>query len=100
MARQRRSEDYAQLGIGDCGDVVHTWPQITGLNGREPTRVICDDCTKEKYGIDPLQPLTVWVRLKQEKLSPIIKPRKKAPKKVTKKPKSAWAALLEQEGLF
>jgi hypothetical protein len=56
----RRSSPYNQLGIGDCGHVVHTWPQV---HTRKGTIVICDECTAEKYGLPPnVQGLWVYLR--------------------------------------
>ena len=97
-----RSSPYVQTGIGDCGHVVGTWPQISGLGGRD-ARVICDTCTKEKYGILSEENLII-VRLKTppkpdwDEADPSVpQPRKKPPKK---KAKTGLALLLEQEGFF
>ncbi len=94
---QRRSE-YNQLGIGDCGHVVHTWPQVTALGGRNP-RVICEDCTRAEHGIPDGEPM-IWVKLSDKKIGyPKAKP---APRKRTPKPKrvSTWDNFMKQEGLF
>ena len=94
MSRNRY--DYSQLGIGDCGHVVHTWPQVYELGGRGLT-VICEDCTRIANELPDSEGLHVWVPLKVEKkeaaASPEPKPKK--PKKL-----SPFNALLQQEGLL
>lgn len=92
----RSSYDYTQLGLGICGHVVGTWPQITDLGGRNP-QVICDTCTREKYALPDDEVLTVWVPLKPDakKIAAKVAVKKKAPKKA--KPLSPWNALMQEE---
>ncbi len=69
---------YTQLGIGDCGHVVGTWPLVTNIAGGDK-RVICDTCTREKYGIRNGEEFAI-VRLLENKPAPRPKdlPRKRA----------------------
>jgi hypothetical protein len=76
-----RSRDrYNQSGIGDCGHVVGTWPQVTDMGGRNP-RVICDTCTREQYGIAPQEKIIV-VFLRDDSPKPYSPPRKRRVKPV------------------
>lgn len=95
---------YTQTGIGDCGHVVITWPQVSELGGRN-ARVICDECTRAKYDI-PTAEQFIWVRLvkkpkaEYEETDPDM-PTPKAKRAPTKrKPKGVLAQLLQQEGMF
>lgn len=81
-----RRSDYNQLGIGDCGHVVGTWPLITNFRGGN-RRVFCDKCGG------------VLVGLKKKELHPTLtRPRKPNVKK-SAKPKSPFLTLLQEEGL-
>jgi hypothetical protein len=93
----RNAHNYTQLGIGICGHVVGTWPQIAELGGRNP-EVICETCMRERFELDG-EEVVVWVRLKETETVGLPKP---APKPRVKKPKplSPWQTLLQQEGLF
>jgi len=95
VASRSNRDTYTQLAIGDCGHVVQMWPVVTDLGGANP-RVICDDCTKEQYGIARGEQFVI-VRVRQpDKSKP--KPRKSTPRKP--KPLSPFQQLLKQEGLF
>jgi hypothetical protein len=74
--------------------VVHTWPQICDIGGRNPT-VICEDCTRDQNGVE--EPLHIWVPLKQDP-KPVQKDAEPKPKKVKKL--NPFDALLVQEGLL
>lgn len=94
----RRSSVYTQLGIGDCGHVVVTWPQVADIGGRNPV-VVCEQCMREKYGLSVDEQLLVWVALKETSVTPAVsKPKVKREKKP--KPLTPWQTLLQQEGLF
>lgn len=88
----QRSNDgiYKQLGIGDCGHVVTLWPMVTDIGGKN-SRVICDDCTKEQYGLTGTETFIV-VNVVEKKKEPVPKEvratqaRKRTPKKVTPNP--------------
>jgi len=94
MSRSRY--DYSQLGIGVCGHVVHTWPQIFELGGRGLV-VICEDCTRIANELPDSEGLHVWVPL-VEKSKPATAKAEPKPKKV--KPLSPFDQLLQQEGLL
>lgn len=47
----RRAHNYTQLGFGECGHVVQTWPLLTDLGGKNP-RVFCEECEKSELGLD------------------------------------------------
>jgi hypothetical protein len=95
--------EYNQLGIGDCGHVVTTWPLRGSLWGNK-ARVICDDCTRTEYGVLNGENF-IWVRLKEKGVTPTLladqPKRKRTPrKKAVPKPKplGTLAALLKREG--
>jgi hypothetical protein len=90
----RNQHNYTQLAIGDCGHVVVAWPLVAELGGRNP-EVVCEECTKAKYGL--VDELLVWVRIKEPTVKPVApsKPRAKKEKAL-----SPWQSLLRQEGLF
>jgi hypothetical protein len=58
-----RQADYLQSVIGDCGHDCDAWPQITSLGS--PTQVICNTCTREKYGIPDSETISVWVDIRE-----------------------------------
>lgn len=94
-----KRETYNQLGIGDCGHVVKTWPLV---HTRKGDRVPCEDCTKVAYDI-PADEGAVWVYLRQSDIAPPKPKVKKASaprKKVPRKPRNALEEILAQEGLF
>lgn len=72
---------YTQTVIGACGHVCDAWPQVAKLGDREGPQVICDICTREEYGIDAVEQITIWVRIqeeeKKEKPAPKAKPKKR-----------------------
>lgn len=72
MARVRHY-DYNQTVIGDCGHACSVWPQVGPLGGSGPVEVICDVCTRDKYGVNADYELACYVRVK-ETLTPIKKP--------------------------
>jgi len=74
-----RSSAYNQLGIGDCGHVVSTWPQLTDLLGRNP-RVNCEDCLREQFKVDPSATFFL-VKLAEEKVTIASRTRSKTKKK-------------------
>jgi hypothetical protein len=103
-SKQRAQHSYIQLGIGDCGHVVETWPLLTSLANTNP-RVFCDDCTRLKYGIDNgEQFVTVGLKSKPKPKYDETDPDMPTPpaKRVAKprKPRSVLDTLLAQEGLF
>lgn len=106
MARSDVSWQYRQLGFGDCGHVVSTWPQIdvlervsktTGLPG-PASYVLCDACTRERYNISGEEEF-IWVRLAKTQADPsVLKAVKKAPRKT--RPVSPMQLLLQEEGVL
>ncbi len=99
----RRGHSYTQTVIGDCGHVCEAWPQIGNTLNRAKkgtVEVICDICTREKYGIPDEERITVWVKVKDTdpdpwsmKDAPKPPPRKRATKTAPKKP-SIWKELM------
>lgn len=69
------------------------WPLITRIGRSNTGEVICDTCTREKYGIDGAEELTVWVRVDlKDETKP--KPKRAPRKKVEKEPKpNPWLQL-------
>ena len=53
-----RRYNYVQTVIGDCGHTCDVWPQVRKLGSRR-SEYICDECTREQYGIDATE--AVWV---------------------------------------
>lgn len=99
----RRAHDYHQTIIGDCGHVCEAWPLIGHTLSRAKDRaaeVICDTCTRERYGIPDEETMTVWVRIKDVDPDPFAMqaekppPRKRATKTTKKKEPSIWAQLM------
>lgn len=95
MARSNYS--YTQTGIGDCGHIVSMWPLIADFAGHNP-RVFCDDCTKERYGIDPGENFVIVKLRKDLTREPLTGENK--PKKATKKAAKKQAPLTQEEALF
>ena len=96
MVANRPSNEYRQLGIGDCGHVVGTWPLIERLKERH---VICDECTRERLKLTGDETI-MWVKLKKMKKDPSAIPRKRAPRKKAPKAATGYQAFLQQEGLW
>jgi len=94
--RSGKPEQYNQLGIGDCGHVVHTWPQVRERGGK--TRVLCIDCGKKEYGVDSTVEVTVYLRHEDIHEKPKPPPKPKAAPRAPRK--TAMRKLLEQEGLW
>lgn len=57
------------------------------LSSETPREVICDVCTRERYGIDGGEELFVWVRVKSEKIDHVTGKAKKVVKKAAAKPR-------------
>ena len=87
---------YTQTVIGTCGHVCDEWPQVTGIGGSNP-QVICDECTRKEYGIDPREQVAVWVRVEEVEKKPAKPPAKKrAPKKpAALKQADFWGSFLD-----
>lgn len=110
---QRRSHNYRQTVIGDCGHVCTEWPLVRRLSGGKiQYTVICDTCTAEEYRLNPDERVGIWVRVEnphdKDQLESAPAPRKKtAPKKTTKKIRCSlcgqghiYTACPVTEGLF
>lgn len=79
--RAARRFDYVQTCIGDCGHVCEAWPQLRPLGGKkDELLVICDTCSRIRYGIGSGEDLFVWVRVE-------IPAESKATKKAPAKPR-------------
>lgn len=68
---------YTQTVIGDCGHPCDGWPLVSGIGGSLPHSVICDVCTRERYGIEGGEPIGVWVRVVPEPKKRAAKPKPK-----------------------
>ncbi len=80
---------------------METWPQLTTLANTNP-RVFCDDCTREKYGVDNGdQFVTVKLKVKPKpkyvETDPDMPERRRKP---AKKKTSMFVDFMKQEGLF
>lgn len=76
------------------------WPQVCDIGGGNPI-VVCDDCTRDRYGLENDEQLAVWVAVKPKPVKKTVESAVSKPKKPKKeKPLSPWQTLLRQEGLF